>query len=254
MKKIVFTILIIIFNKSICLAADKNQTEINLKHTILVSVDNDGAIVQGSLSKDQVIKPIKDYVGQIEYCYEHQLQFNPNFPSGNVTIQFAVDMSGKVIDSIVKETQFADVNFGGCVNGVFRRMPFPESNGKTQATYLLKFDNKIPQQMTLKDSNFKADQISKNDIAKVIGDNMGKVEKCYEDELKLKPEIKGKLQVNFIIDVDGNVQTSKIASTTMNDLPTETCISSQFKQMKFPKPIGNEIVEVTYPLIFNLKP
>lgn len=93
--------------------------------------------------------------------------------------------------------------------------------------------------------------LSKNEIARTISSKMPDIEKCYERELQTKPTIHGKIVTRFVIGIEGSVTKSEIQETTMNDIQTETCIAYIFSQMSFPKP-GKGIVEVSYPVIFNV--
>ena len=43
------------------------------------------------------------------------------------------------------------------------------------------------------------------------------VRACYEEALKVNPELEGRVLVNFEIGSDGSVQEVKIESTTMNN-------------------------------------
>lgn len=94
--------------------------------------------------------------------------------------------------------------------------------------------------------------LSKDAIARKINQYMGNVQNCYEEQLKTKPKLAGKIVVLFVVEPDGNVSSSKTQETTMKDEPTEVCINRIFQKMKFP-PTNGGIVEVAYPLVFSLK-
>ena len=65
------------------------------------------------------------------------------------------------------------------------------------------------------------------------------------------PEIGGRVVINFIISASGDVSSSKVQRTTMNNMEVETCVAEQIKKIKFPKPKGGGIVIVNYPFVFK---
>ena len=62
-----------------------------------------------------------------------------------------------------------------------------------------------------------------------------------------KPELEGRVILNFTISADGSVAKSKTYRTTMNDEATEACLNSQMKLLRFPQPKGRGIVIAKYP-------
>jgi hypothetical protein len=106
---------------------------------VVASIDADGATVEGSLSKDQIAKVIAAYMGQIQYCYERQLQREPDL-KGKVAITFVIGLSGSVTSAVVQNSTMGSPPVEGCITQVFRRMPFPSPGaGIVQATYPLTF-------------------------------------------------------------------------------------------------------------------
>lgn len=105
----------------------------------------------------------------------------------------------------------------------------------------------------LSDQASSAAGLTKEQIAEVISKNMSSVIKCYEDELKLKKGLAGKIILNFEVGSEGKVITSQIANSTLNHPPTETCIVKSSKTWVFPKPEGNAAVQVNYPFIFKFR-
>ncbi len=81
----------------------------------------------------------------------------------------------------------------------------------------------------------------------VIRRNQGKFTYCYEKGLQRKPNLSGRVSVFFVINPSGRVSTANIKSTSLNYRSVESCIIAQMKSLKFPKPVGNLKVKVTYP-------
>ncbi len=106
----------------------------------MASIDADAATVVGSLTKDQIQKVISAYMGQIEYCYERELQKEPHL-RGKILVNFVIGLSGSVTSATVQNSTMGSPVVESCVTGVFRRMPFPSPGaGIVEATYPLLFN------------------------------------------------------------------------------------------------------------------
>ncbi len=107
---------------------------------VVASIDAESATVVGSLSKDQIARVINSYMGQIQYCYERQLQREPNL-RGKIMVKFVIGLSGAVTSAETQNTTMGSPPVESCVNGVFRRMPFPSPGaGIVEAVYPLVFN------------------------------------------------------------------------------------------------------------------
>jgi len=108
--------------------------------SVVASIDADAATVVGSLTKEQIAKVISAYMGQIEYCYERQLQKEPNL-RGKILVNFVIGLSGAVTSATTQSSSMGSPTVESCINGVFRRMPFPSPGaGIVEATYPLVFN------------------------------------------------------------------------------------------------------------------
>ena len=81
--------------------------------------------------------------------------------------------------------------------------------------------------------------------------NLVHIRDCYVKELKNNPKIAGRVLINFIISASGDVSSSKVQRTTLNNAELENCVAEQVKKIKFPKPKGGGIVIVNYPFTFK---
>jgi hypothetical protein len=86
-------------------------------------------------------------------------------------------------------------------------------------------------------------------ISAVVKRYLPQVRHCYEQQLTMNPNLKGKVKVSFLIKGDGEVGTATIAESTMNNKPTEDCILEKVKTWQFPKPKGGGSVMVKYPFL-----
>lgn len=96
-----------------------------------------------------------------------------------------------------------------------------------------------------------SDGLTKDVVGKVIKRHFSAIKFCYEKELQQKPELQGKVLVQFVIDATGAVSDASVAETTIDDANVETCILSQIRRWKFPEPNGGGVVSITHPWFFK---
>lgn len=84
------------------------------------------------LSNAQVMAVVKQYLGEIQQCYERSLLDNPGI-AGRVEYQWEIEAQGRVQDVRVKKSEIASADqLNTCVMAVFKRMKFPVAkNGHT---------------------------------------------------------------------------------------------------------------------------
>lgn len=85
----------------------------------------------------------------------------------------------------------------------------------------------------------------------VIQRNKGQLRYCYEKALQSKPNVSGRVAIDFVISAAGHVSTAKVAHTSTKSAIIDSCILDTLKNLKFPKPKGNVSVKVNYPFRFT---
>ncbi len=93
--------------------------------------------------------------------------------------------------------------------------------------------------------------LSKEEIARVVRQNLFMIRFCYERALTKNPNLGGKIALRWIIAGSGYVQTVAVTGTTMNNERVENCLVRKVRRWKFPRPRGNGVVIVNYPFFFN---
>jgi TonB family protein len=93
--------------------------------------------------------------------------------------------------------------------------------------------------------------LDKELIRREIRKHLNEVRYCYQHELQSKPELSGRVVVGFTISGSGQVVSSNVSQSTMNNSTVESCITKAFLRWSFPKPVNNGIVIVTYPFTFH---
>ncbi len=92
--------------------------------------------------------------------------------------------------------------------------------------------------------------LDKEIIRRVVHLHMNEVKYCYDQELVRKAGLEGRVAVQFVISPMGQVLSSVMQSTTMNNLRVEKCVVDAIKRWEFPKPTGGGIAIVSYPFNF----
>ncbi len=88
-------------------------------------------------------------------------------------------------------------------------------------------------------------------ISQFITTQIGHIRYCYERQLSAKPDLYGKIKVQFTIGSTGSVVQSKIGSSTLQDAVVEGCILKRVASWVFPIPKGGTNVLVSYPFLFK---
>jgi TonB family protein len=89
-----------------------------------------------------------------------------------------------------------------------------------------------------------------DEINKVVQKRIGSIEYCYNSQLKIKPNLQGKITISFIIRSNGVVDKCTVISSTVKNPTLENCIKRNISRWRFiaKEDIGD--VEVVYPLVF----
>lgn len=75
------------------------------------------------------------------------------------------------------------------------------------------------------------------------------IQACYEAGLKTKPDLRGVVNVNFVVAPDGKVAHAEAleGDGMLSDASTVDCILGQIKKLEFPAPSGGRVF-LSYPL------
>lgn len=90
--------------------------------------------------------------------------------------------------------------------------------------------------------------LARDVVNRVIRRHGGQVRVCYEKRLKQKPNLSGKVVVDFVIAADGSVKRAKAGGM---DETVAKCIAGKVRAWKFPAPKGGGVVVVKYPFVFQ---
>jgi len=93
--------------------------------------------------------------------------------------------------------------------------------------------------------------LDKEIIRRIIRRHINEVKFCYEQELTKKPQLGGRIMVQFTIAASGQVIASVLQNSTMGNAKVENCTVQAVRRWEFPKPLGGGIVIVSYPFVLT---
>jgi TonB family protein len=93
--------------------------------------------------------------------------------------------------------------------------------------------------------------LDKEIIRRIIRRHINEIRYCYEQELTKKPNLGGRILVQFTIAASGQVVASVLQNSTMGNARVENCAVQAVKRWEFPKPLGGGIVIVSYPFVLT---
>lgn len=84
--------------------------------------------IRGALDKSIIARIIKKHYSQIRYCYQKELNKNPNL-YGKISINFTISPQGTVSKSTVRVSTMKNNEVEQCVANTIRRIIFPQPKG-----------------------------------------------------------------------------------------------------------------------------
>ena len=89
--------------------------------------------------------------------------------------------------------------------------------------------------------------IPKGVIRRIVRGHKQQIRFCYEQGLRRRPDLSGRVAVRFVISGRGVVINSTVLDTSLGDPGVEKCITDAVRRFVFPKPEDGGVVLVTYP-------
>jgi hypothetical protein len=86
-------------------------------------------------------------------------------------------------------------------------------------------------------------------IQRIVRQNFGRMQQCYEQGLMKSPHLQGRVSVRFVIGRDGSVSNVKNGESDLSDSDVISCVMRSYYGLSFPVPDGG-IVTVVYPIQF----
>ncbi|MBI2894729.1 MAG: energy transducer TonB [Deltaproteobacteria bacterium] len=93
--------------------------------------------------------------------------------------------------------------------------------------------------------------LSREDIRRVVRLHMAEVRYCYEQGLRARPDLAGRVAVHFVVGAQGRVLTSGVSSSTLGDASVGSCVSHAVQRWSFPAIPTGGVTSVNYPFTFT---
>ncbi len=212
----------------------------------------------GGIDEARSTEIVQASATKLEAC-AYQSSFESHWSVG---LQLTIDVSGKV----KIEIEGAKAPLVSCLEKVASAMAFPQASAATRidAAIMIQHSSDKPKPATGR-FELKSDleagaaagqpatkgSLSKSVIQRVIRSKLTGIRYCYEKQLIVQPNLKGKVTAKFMIAPTGAV--SRVSASGMTPAVSQ-CIEKTIQSMQFPPPSGGGIVSVTYPFIFSPAP
>ena len=92
--------------------------------------------------------------------------------------------------------------------------------------------------------------IDREIIRRIIRMHLNEAKYCYEVEQVRRPNLEGRVTIQFTIAVTGKVATAVVQSSTLSNARVENCVVNDVRRWEFPKPYGGGVAIVSYPFNF----
>lgn len=145
---------------------------------------------------------------------------------------------------------------GGCAGAAATAISAPQSVSPVvrveapEGSEVQTAGKRRPPTIRAEDGGVGVARIPPAEIQRVVRAHFDSFRKCYEDGLRVNPNLEGKVSVRFVIDREGYVASAIDGGSTMPDPKVVDCVVRGYTSLVFPKPDGG-IVTVVYPIIFN---
>lgn len=93
--------------------------------------------------------------------------------------------------------------------------------------------------------------IDREAIRKRIQENRNAIRSCYERSLQRKPDLYGKLVLEWDIEEKGKVGRAVVKSNSLGDDEVAQCILNRIRSLRFPDPPADTTARVSYPFVFS---
>ncbi|MCS6797951.1 MAG: AgmX/PglI C-terminal domain-containing protein [Myxococcota bacterium] len=94
--------------------------------------------------------------------------------------------------------------------------------------------------------------LSAEQINRVVRANAAAIRYCYEVEVQRQPSLRGRVVIQWRINLQGAVTTARVEESSLRNATVEGCVVRQVRRWRFPEPDGGEVV-VSYPFIFGIQ-
>jgi len=88
------------------------------------------------------------------------------------------------------------------------------------------------------------------DVRRKVKGRAAAIRACYEMQLQMKPQLRGKVTLQWIVDLSGKVKGVKVARNTTGSDKLASCVSKVIGKVRFRAPVRG-ICVIRWPFVFN---
>jgi len=184
---------------------------------IIVAAEPDPMAGKPGLTREQTDPPMKQAAATIKtVCYDDELRNDPNL-SGNLVFQIVIGDKGQVASAkLLSGTEMR--RFNDCALRVVSELTFPAPyKGKpVTLNHPMRF---VPPQGAKR-----IGRLTPAQVANVFRMTQHNFKRCYDDRVKEKPGLRGKMQVALTINADGSLKEVQVAKDGPNDPELTKCV------------------------------
>ena len=114
------------------------------------------------------------------------------------------------------------------------------------------FPEPLPSGLNLRGSWAKGitGSLDKEAIRRAMRRDLREIQACYRRALVRQPGLTGRVVIQFVITGNGAVSDSRLLSSTLGSVETETCLAERACGWQFPPTKGGGPILVAYPFAF----
>ena len=191
-------------------------------------------------SASAVKAAVEKEMTELHRCYVQHVPASDRVEHGNnADLEIRVDYSGRA-QVIFKNTTLTQVSARECMLSVLRRATMPATGELWDAEIYLGMDSDLSKWVVRVAESGATTQ----DMLGVVNENLGALVACFEDRRKLKPSLKGGVELVLTISTSGRVQKAELAKNSVADPEVGRCVLKKVESLEFPRPASLAILRV----------
>lgn len=111
-------------------------------------------------------------------------------------------------------------------------------------------DEDSPETTELATTGSEPQTLSNEYIDEMIVSRQGQLQKCWVSRLKDRPDLRGRMTLQFLINRRGKVRDVRVVDSSINDEPLQRCVISVIERIPF-RPFRGAEISLSYPISFE---
>lgn len=87
-------------------------------------------------------------------------------------------------------------------------------------------------------------------FTRAVAGSLKKVQRCYEDALRIWPKLHGTIRVQMIVSAQGRVERASVAQDTLHSEPVACCLLDLMRALQAPATVEGGSYLLSYPFVF----